>query len=340
MIFAMTQRSRPKSARTSETALVDSYTLAARRLEAERPVRNARLRRIASDLAEGRTETAPAELGEHLARHPGRRRCDQPPGARFSPPAPSGRRAVAIRALRRARADFARAGFDRAKLLFKLDRFQAALDEIERLLTRDAGNPLFRRMKADILRIIGEDARSLALCEELATENPAQAQAWIAYGHALRTAGRRDEAIAAYRKAIECRPCSGLAWWGLAGMRTVGLGDADAVAIEEQLRRSDVPPEDGIALQFSLGKAFEDMRAYDRSFELYAKANAALRLRLDDGSPARLAARAAATRTLFHAGIPGAGRRGLRDARRPSSSWASRARGRRCSSRYCPATPP
>jgi tetratricopeptide (TPR) repeat protein len=299
MIFAMTQRSHPKSACMPENALVDSYTLAARRLEAERPMRNARLRRIASDLAEGRAETAQAELGEHLARHP-----DDVDAINLLAHAflRLGRPQEALSQFARCVAlapDFARAGFDRAKLLFKLDRFQAALDEIERLLTRDAGNPLFRRMKADILRIIGEDARSLALCEELATENPAQAQAWIAYGHALRTAGRRDEAIAAYRKAIECRPCSGLAWWGLAGMRTVGLGDADAVAIEEQLRRSDVPPDDRIALQFSLGKAFEDMRAYDRSFELYATANAALRLRLDDSSPARLAARAAAARILF-----------------------------------------
>ncbi len=41
------------------------------------------------------------------------------------------------------------------------------------------------------------------------------------------------------------------------------------------------------------------MRDYQRSYETYANANGALRLRLDDDSPRRLTARAAATRALF-----------------------------------------
>ncbi len=314
----MNRHSRPKSAvplAGAEARTVDPFVLAARRLEAERPVRNARLRRIATDLAQGRADPAQAELGEHLARHPG----DADAAALMAHACLLlGRPEEALSQFSRClelAPDFARARLDRAKLLFKLNRFQAALDELDRLLQQDAGNPLFRQMKADILRIIGEDARSLALCEELAAEYPARAPSWIAYGHALRTMGYREEGVAAYRKAIECRPCSGLAWWGLAGMRTVGLGDGDAAAMEEQLRRSDIPPEDRIALQFSLGKAFEDMRDYKRSYEMYAKGNTALRLRLDDGSPDRLAARAAATRTVFTPEL--AGRSGGCDAPAP-----------------------
>ena len=187
-----------------------------------------------------------------------------------------------------------------AKLLFALDRFPAALAEIETLLARDAANPLFRRMKADILRITGEDVRSLALCEDLVEEDPARPQSWIACGHALRTTGRREEAVAAYREAIARRPCSGLAWWGLAGMRTVPFGEGDISVMEAQLARGDVPADDRIALQTPSGEAFEDAGPTgDSMYALYAAGNAALRLRLDDDNPRRLAARAASMKAFF-----------------------------------------
>jgi tetratricopeptide (TPR) repeat protein len=293
--IAMHRRSR----RAEESGTTDTHALAALKLEAERPLRSARLRAVAASLAEGRVDFAREELARHLAKHP-----DDADALYLSAQARlrTGRREEALPELARAlelAPEFTRARFDRAKLLFALDRFPDALAEIETLLASDAANPLFRRMKADILRITGEDARSLALCKDLVDDDPARPQSWIAYGHALRTTGRRDEAVAAYREAIARRPCSGLAWWGLAGMRTVPFGEGDIRAMETQLARGDVPADDRIALQFSLGKAFEDAGAYERSYALYAAGNAALRLRLDDDNPRRLAARAAATKAFF-----------------------------------------
>jgi len=262
-------------------------------------MRNVRLRRIASDLAEGSGDRAQTELGEYLAQRP-----DDVDANHLMANAclRRGQQDEALAKLSRCidlAPGFVRARFDRAKLLCKLNRFQAALFDLDFLLSRDAENPLFRQMKAEILRIIGEDARSLMLCEGLAVEHPAHAQCWIAYGHALRTLGHQQKSIAAYRKAIKCRPCSGLAWWGLAGMRTLSFDDGDLVAMEWQLRQADVPADDRTALQFALGKAYEDRRDYSRSYEMYAKGNAALRARLDDGAPARLAARADAMKALF-----------------------------------------
>ena len=37
-------------------------------------------------------------------------------------------------------------------------------------------------------------------------EYPKHAKVWMSYGHALKTAGRQDRAIEAYRKSIELRP--------------------------------------------------------------------------------------------------------------------------------------
>src|SRR5207248_4796479 len=109
-----------------------------------------------------------------------------------------------------------------------------------------------------------------------------RAESWIKYGDALRAMGDREGCIAAYRRAIECRPWFGSAWWSLANLKTFRFTNADIDLMHRQLERPDTGAEDRINILFSLGKAYEDQCAYDRSFEHYAKGNAARRLGIQD----------------------------------------------------------
>ena len=83
-------------------------------------------------------------------------------------------------------------------------------------------------------------------------------------------------------------------------MKTVGFGDADIAAIQKQLLEPDISPDDRVLLQFALGKAYEDKGVYDRSWEHYAKANAAMRLRVDY-DPDTLSSGVAANKQVFTA---------------------------------------
>ena len=42
----------------------------------------------------------------------------------------------------------------------------------------------------------------------------------MSYGHALKTAGRSADSIAAYRRAIGMEPTLGEAYWSLANLKT------------------------------------------------------------------------------------------------------------------------
>jgi tetratricopeptide (TPR) repeat protein len=194
--------------------------------------------------------------------------------------------------------EFSAARFNYATVLFQLNQFEAALGELDMLLKRDSRNPLFRQLKANILETIAENEQSLAICEELAAENPDRADSWMSYGHALRAVGIHDKAVESYRRAVACRPSFGRAYWSLANMKTVRFTDADIQEMSRQLGRTDISPDDRIPLQFALGKAYEDIQFYDRSWELYAKANAAMRLRISY-DPQTLASGVAANKTLF-----------------------------------------
>jgi tetratricopeptide (TPR) repeat protein len=289
----------------------DSYARAAAALDAQRPVRGRALKEIAKLIADGQAEQALRELDTHR---------DDADALNLKARAlvRLGRREEALPLLARCLSlapDFKLARYNHANLLFKLHKFQAALDELDHLLASDKDNPLFRQMKADVLETVGESGQALAIFEALANENPGRAECWINYGQILRAVGRRADSIAAYRRAIACRPASGAAYWGIANMKAARFCDDEVAAMQARLAEPGVAGPDRVYLGFALGKALEDRGLYAGSFEQYAKANAALRVGTGyDGSvTSRLVAQSKALFTTdYFAARKGAGS-GARD---------------------------
>lgn len=270
----------PPALSTTETAAPesDAFVRATVELGQKRPLRNSRLRQIVSDMREGRVDGAEKELTAFLAKNP--RNAD----ALFL-------KARALYRLDRCEEalpflqqcldiapDFTAARSEYAKQLGDVNRYPAALAELDRLLAEEPDNPNFRQMKARILAIIGENVQSVAIWETLAKQNPDRGEVWVNYGDSLRITGSRKESIAAYRHAIACRSSYGQAYWSLANLKTFRFEPNDITAMNEQLQRADLSPEDRAGFQFALGKAYEDSGDFGRSWEQYAKANAALRI--------------------------------------------------------------
>jgi tetratricopeptide (TPR) repeat protein len=272
----------PTAPARSQPAAPDAFAQAAALIQAQRPLRNRRLQEISADLRKGAVENAEKALRVFLARTP-----DYPDAIMLMAQAVwrRGQLTEALKLLARAlelAPDFAAARLSYAKLLLRINRYCAALAETETLLSHDGENPVFRQLKAMILAAIGEDEQALAIFRQLTEENPARAECWIKYGDALRAMGVQEACIAAYRRAIESRPWFGSAWWSLANLKTFRFTEADIDLMRKQLERRGISDEDRINIVFSLGKAYEDQGAYDRSFEQYAIGNAARRLGIQD----------------------------------------------------------
>ena len=161
-----------------------------------------------------------------------------------------------------------------ALLLNRAERPTEALDQVDRLLASDAGNPSYRNLRAVVLCKIGDYAPAIAIYEALLQEFPRRPHLWHSQGHALKTAGQPGRAIAAYRKAIELEPSFGEAWWSLANLKTLRFDEADIAAMRTQLARTDLAAGDRLHFEFALGKALEDRREYEASFGHYRRGNA------------------------------------------------------------------
>lgn len=161
-----------------------------------------------------------------------------------------------------------------ALVLNRCNRHAEALAQIERLLEIEPGNPGYRNLKAVILCRIGDYAPAIGIYDTLLAEHPRHAKIWMSYGHALKTAGRQDDAIAAYRSSIALNPEFGDAYWSLANLKTFRFSAAELQAMRGQLARDDLNAEHRQHFEFAIGKALEDAGEYAGSFQHYQRGNA------------------------------------------------------------------
>jgi predicted Zn-dependent protease len=158
----------------------------------------------------------------------------------------------------------------------------------------EARHPAYRNLHAAVLAQLGDYLGSIRIYQQLLQEFPQQPKVWLSSGHALKTANRTAESIAAYRRAIALEPSLGEAWWSLANLKTFRFDAAELGALRAALTRADLADEDRLHFEFALGKALEDAQAYAESFAHYQAGNA-LRRRLHPysaGETTRFVARA------------------------------------------------
>ncbi len=170
--------------------------------------------------------------------------------------------------------DFLPARFDYAEVLNKRFKFEPALAVAEQLVALEPANPQFLMQRANLMLHVGRTEDAADEYARLQANAPDHTTVSLTYGHALKTLGRIDAAVDAYRRAYTVRPDFGDAYWSLANLKTYRFtpGEIDAMMREEAA--PGIAVDDRIHMCFALGKAFEDARDYARSFEYYQRGNA------------------------------------------------------------------
>jgi tetratricopeptide (TPR) repeat protein len=193
---------------------------------------------------------------------------------------------------------FAAARYNHASVLLRLARPEQALAEVNRALEQDPRNVGYRHLKAVALGRIGDFDESIRIYADVLSNYSSNAKSWLSYGHALKSVGRADECIAAYRRSIELSSILGEAWWSLANMKTFRFSDGDVDAMQRALEVPGLDVEDRFHFHFALGKAFEDRGEVASSFRHYDEGNR-LRRRVIRYDPDELSSNVRRAKALF-----------------------------------------
>nr|WP_284734522.1 tetratricopeptide repeat-containing sulfotransferase family protein [Sphingosinicella terrae] len=168
---------------------------------------------------------------------------------------------------------FAAARANLATVLYRQNKPVEALAELDRLEAEAGPEISQQNLKAAALGRLGSYEEAITLYRQVLDRQPMQPKIWMSYGHMLKTVGRRDEGIAAYRRAIALAPALGEAWWSLANLKTVRLCGADIAEMQAALETPGLSDEDRLHLHFALGKAHEDEGEARAAFRHYAEGN-------------------------------------------------------------------
>lgn len=161
-----------------------------------------------------------------------------------------------------------------AGLLMRRNDLERSLSEIDTLLIAEPKNPVHLILKGAILSRKGDHPRAIQIYEKLLKYYPHHGTAQMYYAHTLKTVGRMNDAVGAYRKAIDLSASTGEAYWSLANLKTFRFTDEQIANMCEQFLPETGDPDDQGHLAFALGKAYEDREAFDESFQFYKQGNA------------------------------------------------------------------
>lgn len=174
--------------------------------------------------------------------------------------------------------DYRAARADYAGVLLRRQKYLRARQEADELLRAEPRNRDYLKLHASACVGLGDYEPAIRLYCQILEQgaitgaDAADLQLWL--GDLLRTIGRRQQAIQAYRAAIAARPDWGTAWWSLANLKNYRFDD-DEVA---RMRTLEASPETGRVeryhLCFALGKALEDQRRFEESWTFYERGNA------------------------------------------------------------------
>ncbi|MEI9997448.1 MAG: sulfotransferase [Rhizomicrobium sp.] len=174
--------------------------------------------------------------------------------------------------------DYHAARLDHAMMLLQRQKHLEARQEAEHLLRHEPDNREYLKLYGAACVGLGDHEKVIDLYERLLSgQHPsgtevADLRLWRA--NALKITGRSREAIADYRASLAARPDYGVAWFGLANLKTYRFTDDEIARLRAAESQATIQDMDRIYLCFALGKALEDRGDYASSWAYYSKGNA------------------------------------------------------------------
>lgn len=161
---------------------------------------------------------------------------------------------------------------DLSRVYKQLDRLDDAVAMAATAVEHNPRNRNAHYLHASMLAINRAHDAALEAYDRATENDHFHPAAWLGKGHLLKTLGRSEEGIAAYRKAIEQRPNFGEVYWSLANLKTFRFTPDEIADMERRLAGEDLDTDARVHFLFTLGKAREDEGEYARAFQYYNEA--------------------------------------------------------------------
>ena len=140
-----------------------------------------------------------------------------------------------------------------AKYLVLQARLQDAIGLIEGVIRRKPNNKTALQYLAELHAEANDHEQAADVYGKVLALDPADLAMWIVYAQQLRMLGRKEQSVAAFRRALALDDKCGPAWWGLVNYFPSEITATDAQTIERALAARGNTAEDGGPLHIVRG---------------------------------------------------------------------------------------
>jgi len=162
-----------------------------------------------------------------------------------------------------------------------LGLYEEAVASYRKALSIDALYEEALNNLGNVLQELGRHEEGIVNCQKAIDLNPNFAEAHNNLGNIYKELGQMDKARPCYQRAIQLRPTFAEAHRHLATLQKYTAYDDHIKAMEAAYRSPNCDDGQKMHLGFALGKAFEDLQAYDKAFVFYQVGNALKRKSYD-----------------------------------------------------------
>lgn len=180
---------------------------------------------------------------------------------------------AAYKAALRFRPDDAAARNNLGEALNFAGRYEDAAAELQRALETDPDLAPAHNNLGNAFKHLNRHEEAMQCYRHAIDLAPGYAEAHNNLGTTLTDLGQNAEAITEFENAINAKPDFCRALRNLASARTCRPGDPLPGRMAELLSKADLSDDDRAQLYFALGKAHDDLGAYDAAFAHFAEGN-------------------------------------------------------------------
>jgi tetratricopeptide (TPR) repeat protein len=162
---------------------------------------------------------------------------------------------------------------DYITVLLRRQKYGLALDTAKDLYNSNPEELVAMKLYATTLFRADMYDEAINLYQSILEKEPSNTDVMLSMGHLYKTAGQIDKSIASYQNAFKRDKYFGDSYWSLANLKTYKFTDEEIKSLHEMVKDEYVPDDEKVFMYFSLGKAYEDMGEYKKSFKYYKSGN-------------------------------------------------------------------
>jgi tetratricopeptide (TPR) repeat protein len=173
--------------------------------------------------------------------------------------------------------NFARARADLISVQLERDKSAEAVSNAERLVRLNDSIVDSHLLLGSAYGLAGRNEDAIAAYQKALEISPGHPGALSGLGNMLKTEGQFDGAVAAYRECIRNNPDFGEAYWSLANLKTFRFADDEVAAMETLLNKEGLSDESCVHLCNALGLEHESAQDFDSAFRFFEQGNSVRR---------------------------------------------------------------